>query len=259
MSAPRRRPLVAGNWKMNTTVPEALILTAAVRQRLDPNPRAEVVLLPPFISLWAVHQLLSGDLRLEVGAQDCFWEQAGAFTGEISAPMLRECCQHVLVGHSERRQLFGDDETAVRRKLEAVLAVGLRPLLAVGETDAERVAGRTQAVLASQVGSALRGLASEELRRCALAYEPVWAIGTGRSADPADIDQAATDLRQLLDELVPGAGSWTRVLYGGSVTSASAPGIFASGSVDGALIGGASLDPEEFCLIVAAAGQATQT
>lgn len=254
MTSPTRRPLVAGNWKMHTTVPDALNLTGLIRQRLDPDPRAEVVLLPPFISIWPVQQLLAGDPRIAVGAQDCYWENAGAFTGQVSADMLRESCQHVLVGHSERRHLFGDSNETVRRKLNAVLAADLRPLLAVGETADERRSGRTGFVLGEQVRSGLGGLSAAQLRTCALAYEPVWAIGSGKTAEPEDIAGTTAEIREVLDQLERGAGAEIRVLYGGSVTAASAGSILSLAEVDGALVGGASLDPEEFCAIVAAAG-----
>lgn len=253
MTSPDRRPMVAGNWKMHTTVPDALNLTTLIRQRLDPDPQLDVVLLPPFISVWPVQQLLAGDPRIAVGAQDCFWERSGAYTGQVSAEMLRESCQHVLVGHSERRHLFGDSDETVRRKLEAVLAAGLSPMLAVGETAEERDSGSTNSVLSAQVRSGLEGLAPAEIRRCSLAYEPVWAIGSGKTAEASDIGGAIAEIREVLNQLDPGAGTQLRVLYGGSVTAESAASILGLAEVDGALVGGASLDPEAFCAIVAAA------
>ncbi|MGH7665840.1 MAG: triose-phosphate isomerase [Candidatus Dormibacteria bacterium] len=246
--------MVAGNWKMHTTVPEALNLTAAVRQRLIPDPLAEVVLLPPYISLWAVQQLLIQEPRISVGAQDCYWEPSGAYTGQVSAAMLRPSCQHVLVGHSERRHLFGDTDEVVRRKLDAALAVGLRPLLAVGETAAERDAAQTETVLSEQIRSGLGGLDRPDLDSCTVAYEPVWAIGRGESAELSDISRALAWVRAALEDLGSGLGSELRVLYGGSVSAAAAPEILRLPEVDGALVGGASLDPDEFCAIVAAAG-----
>lgn len=238
---------------MHTTVPEALNLTTAIRQRLDPDPSAEVVLLPPFTSVWPVQQLLAEEPRIGVGAQDCFWETAGAYTGQVSAEMLTGSCEYVLVGHSERRRLFGDTEELVRRKLEAVLTAGLRPILAVGESWQERESGRADAVVGAQLRSGLLGLAPPQLLRCTLAYEPVWAIGRGRSAAVEEISSAAHHVRTVVDELVPGMGSVLRLLYGGSVSASSAAELFSISSLDGALVGGASLDPEEFCAIVAAA------
>ncbi len=253
MSGPVRRPLVAGNWKMHTTVPEALTLTKSIMQGLDAKLAAEVVLLPPFISVWPVGELLVDDPRIAVGAQDCYWEKAGAYTGAVSAQMLRHACQYVLVGHSERRQLFGDSQEVVRRKLEAVLAADLKPILAVGETATERSSGRTQSVLTQQVRSALTGITETDLRRCALAYEPVWAIGAGKTAEQTEISSSIRVIREELSAINQGAGEEMRVLYGGSVTGESAAGILRLQEVDGALVGGASLDAQEFCAIVAAA------
>ncbi|MGB6771489.1 MAG: triose-phosphate isomerase [Candidatus Dormiibacterota bacterium] len=257
MTSPDRRPLVAGNWKMNTTVPEALNLTTVIRQRLDPDPLADVVLLPPFISLWPVQQLLLDDPRIAVGAQDCYWEKSGAYTGSVSAAMLVGSCRYVLVGHSERRRIFGDDDEVVRRKLEAVLGAALDPILAVGESWEERESGSTDAVLNAQTRAGLAGLTHSQLLRCVLAYEPVWAIGTGRTAVPEDVASAIAKIREVVDDLDAGAGDEVRVLYGGSVTASSAAELFKLAVVDGGLIGGASLVAEEFCAIVAAAAQPT--
>jgi len=251
-----RRPLVAGNWKMNTTVLEALNLTTLIRQHLVPDPVPEVVLLPPFISVWPVQQLLADDPRIAVGAQDCYWEKSGAFTGAVSAAMLVGSCRYVLVGHSERRRVFGDDDEAVRRKLDAVLGADLFPILAVGESWEERQSGSTDEVLDAQTRTGLSGLSHQQLQRCVLAYEPVWAIGTGRTAVAEDVASAVTKIREVVDDLEPGTGSNVRVLYGGSVTADSSAELFSLPVVDGGLIGGASLNAEEFCAIVAAAGEA---
>jgi triosephosphate isomerase len=251
-----RRPLVAGNWKMNTTVLEALNLTTLIRQRMDADPLPEVVLLPPFISVWPVQQLLADDPRIAVGAQDCYWEKSGAYTGAVSAEMLVGSCRYVLVGHSERRRIFGDSDEVVRRKLDAVLDASMDPILAVGESWEERQSGRADAVLDAQTRAGLAGLSHPQLLRCILAYEPVWAIGTGRTAGLADVSSALSKIREVIDELDPGTGAELRVLYGGSVTASSAAELFSLAVVDGGLIGGASLDAEEFCAIVAAAGQA---
>jgi triosephosphate isomerase len=250
-----RRPLVAGNWKMHTTVPEALNLTTAIRQKLDPQPRAEVLLLAPFISLWPIRQLLVNEPRIGVGAQDCYWKKSGAFTGQVSAEMLRDSCQYALVGHSERRHLFGDDDKIVRRKLEAALAAGLKPLLAVGETGEERRAGRTDAVLTEQVRAGLEGLPEGDLLQCSVAYEPVWAIGSGETAASGDISGAIGEIRSLLEQIWGGAGAAIRIVYGGSVSADSAAEILGLPDVDGALVGGASLDADDFCAIVRAAGE----
>jgi triosephosphate isomerase len=256
VTSPDRRPLVAGNWKMNTTVPEAINLTTLIRQRLDPDPPAEVVLLPPFISVWPVQQLLADDPRISVGAQDCYWEKSGAYTGAVSAAMLVGSCRYVLVGHSERRRVFGDDDEVVRHKLEAVLAADLLPILAVGESWEERESGGTDEVLDVQTRAGLSGLSHHQLLHSVVAYEPVWAIGTGRTAVPDDVASAIAKIREVIDGLETGTGTKVRVLYGGSVTANSAAELFSLDVVDGGLIGGASLNAEEFCAIVAAAGQA---
>jgi triosephosphate isomerase len=223
---------------------------------LDPDPLPEVVLLPPFISIWPVQQLLADEPRIAVGAQDCYWEKSGAYTGAVSAAMLVGSCRYVLVGHSERRRVFGDDDATVRRKLESVLAADLLPILAVGESWEERQSGRTDEVLDTQTRAGLSGLAHHQLLRCALAYEPVWAIGSGRTAVPEDVASAITQIREVVDDLEIAAGAKVRVLYGGSVTAESAAELFSLAVVDGGLIGGASLNAEDFCAIVAAAGQA---
>jgi triosephosphate isomerase len=254
MTSPDRRPLVAGNWKMNTTVPEALELAAAVRRGLHEDCLAEVILLPPFISLWPVQQLLLEEPQIDVGAQDCYWEPAGAFTGEVSAEMLKSACRYVLVGHSERRHVFGETDQMVRRKLEAVLAAGLLPILAVGETLEERESGQAAAVVTGQTRAGLEGLGAAEVLRCTIAYEPVWAIGTGRSATAEDAASAAREIRQVVASVAPGTGEKVRVLYGGSVKASSAAELFGPPEVDGGLVGGASLDPVEFCAVIAAAG-----
>lgn len=251
--AEARRPLVVGNWKMNTTVPEAVALAEGLLRLLPAAPAAEIAVLPPFISIWPVHLVLADDPRVEVGAQDCYWQPPGAFTGAVAAAMLQPPCHHVLVGHSERRQLFGDSDEVVRLKLEAVLRAGLNPLLAVGETLEQRDRGETEAVVKGQCRFALKGLGAQGLGNCTVAYEPIWAIGTGQTASPADAEQAAGWIREVLAETDSGVAARARVLYGGSVTAESAAAMLAPAGVDGALVGGASLDAAQFCGIVGAA------
>ncbi|MGH7611166.1 MAG: triose-phosphate isomerase [Candidatus Dormibacteria bacterium] len=257
MTSAARRPLVVGNWKMHTTVPEALELVRSLLEELPEQTATEVVLLPPYISIWPVHQALEASGRAGVGAQDCYWEPKGAFTGEVSAAMLQPPCRLVLVGHSERRHVFGESDEVVRLKLEAVLRAGLSPLLAVGETLEERERGETEAVVKGQCRFALQGLDATALRCCALAYEPVWAIGSGRTATPGDVEQVASWIRELVDGVCRGAAQALPVLYGGSVTAASAPELLAPADIDGALVGGASLDAKEFAQIVRAAEPAS--
>jgi triosephosphate isomerase len=249
----REAPLIAGNWKMHKTPAEARELVRSLLGQLAAELASEVLLLPPFTALEAVVGELAGDPRVRVGAQNCHYEAAGAFTGEIGAPMLAPLCDYVLVGHSERRHLMGESDEVVRRKLEAVLAAGLLPILAVGETEAERSAGVTEAVVERQTQAGFAGLSVEELGRCTVAYEPVWAIGTGATATPDDAAAAAAVVHRVVAELNSG-GVAVRVLYGGSVTPSNAASLLSAPGVRGALVGGASLRADEFAAIVAAAG-----
>jgi triosephosphate isomerase len=268
-----RTPLVAGNWKMNKTVPESLELVQAVvaglpaalgsRHRV-PDPATpppadagrdpvEVAVLPPFTSLWPVAAALDRS-GIGLGAQDIYWETAGAYTGEVSPAMLAGWCRYALVGHSERRRLFGETDATVNRKARAALAHGLRPIIAVGETLEEREGGQTETVLSHQVPEGLAGLDEEEGLRMVLAYEPVWAIGTGRQASPEQAEDACALIRRLTAEaLGTRVAEAVRILYGGSMTPANAAELLALPNVDGGLIGGASLKAEDFLAIVAAA------
>src|SRR5215475_5548356 len=254
MTSPRRRPLVAGNWKMHRTAGEAVELIRQLRDQLRPG-RAEVMVAPPFTALWAVRQALEGTAIL-LGAQNVHWENQGPYTGEISAPMLREAgCQLVIVGHSERRQLFGETDLTVSKKVRAVLKHGMRPVVCIGELLAERDGGRTLEVCTRQLGGSLAGVAVEEMGELALAYEPVWAIGTGRNATPAQAQEVHAHVRQTLVQMFGRpVGEGVRILYGGSVKAENAAELLAESDVDGALVGGASLKAEEFAAIVAAAG-----
>ena len=249
----RAVPLIAGNWKMHKTPAEARGLVRSLLGQLAAAPAAELLLLPPFTALEAVVAELAGDPRVRVGAQNCHYEAAGAFTGEISAPMLAPLCDYVLVGHSERRHLMAESDELVRRKLDAVLAAGLLPVLAVGETEAQRRTGETEAVVERQTRAGLAGLSVEEVGRCTVAYEPVWAIGTGATATPDDAAAAAAVIHRVVQELSGGEMA-VRVLYGGSVTPANAASLLSAPGVSGALVGGASLRADEFAAIVAAAG-----
>jgi triosephosphate isomerase len=204
--------------------------------------------------LQTVHAVLRQDPRVALGAQNCHWEDQGAFTGEVSAPMLKDWCSYTLVGHSERRNLFNETDEMVRAKLEAVLRAGMRPLLAVGETAEERRLGQTRQVLVRQARAGLMGLPREQLLTCTVAYEPVWAIGAGAEAAPADIAEAVAILREVVEAAASGEASSVRILYGGSVTGESAAELLGATGVAGALVGGASLRAPEFCAIAAAAG-----
>jgi triosephosphate isomerase len=246
-----RTKLIAGNWKMHKTLAEARDLAREIVQGVGPQTRAEVVLAPPYTALSAVAAEISGS-KVLLAAQDTFWEEKGAFTGAIAPGMLADVgCTYVIVGHSERRQHFGDDDEAVNRKVHAVLAAGLKPIMCVGETLAEREAGKTFAVVETQVLNGLAGFPVSERERLVIAYEPVWAIGTGKTATPDQAQEVHHLIRQLLADTL-GTGA-VRILYGGSVTPDNAATLLAEPDLDGALVGGASLKAEVFLPIIAAA------
>lgn len=248
-----RVPLLAGNWKMHKTVAEARELARALRRELD-GVAADVVLCPPFTALAAVGEELAGS-TLALGAQNVHWERQGAFTGEIAAPMLLELgCRYVIVGHSERRQHFGETDAGVARRTAAALAAGLYPIVCVGERLEEREAGRTEEVVTRQVREGLAGLALERPERLAVAYEPVWAIGTGRPATGRDAGEVARLIRSLLADLFgEAAAAAVRILYGGSVTPDNMAEFMEEADVDGGLVGGASLRADTFAGVVRAA------
>ena len=245
-----RLPLVAGNWKMHKTPSETESFLASLLP-LVAQARAEILVLPAYPSLDRAGRILS-KTNVVLGAQDLYVEARGAFTGAVSAEMLVDCgCRYALVGHSERRHVFGDSDPLVRRKLEAALAGGLRPVLCIGETIAARRAARTEAVLETQLGSALSRLPSSSMRDMVIAYEPVWAIGTGETATSEQAQDAAAWIRGWLGRSVgPSAAETTRILYGGSVKPDNAAELQALPDVDGVLVGGASLDPAGFAQIV---------
>jgi triosephosphate isomerase (TIM) len=245
--------MVAGNWKMNTTVDEGVTLARAVCAAVSTTHGVEVAVLPPFTHLWAVHAALEST-GVRLGAQDVFWKDAGAFTGEISPAMLAGWCDLTLVGHSERRHLFGERDDEVGKKFVASLAHGLEVILAVGETSEERDAGRTFDVVDRQLDAVFAELESPPgVGDWVIAYEPVWAIGTGRTATPEQAQEVVAHIKQHVRARFLDGGP--RVLYGGSVTAANAASLFAEPDIDGALVGGVSLRAEEFGIIVAAAVQ----
>ena len=242
--------LIAGNWKMHKTLAEARDLAREILQGVGPETRAEVVLAPPYTALSAVAEVLGSAVKL--AAQDTFWEEKGAFTGAIAPGMLVDVgCTYVIVGHSERRQFFGDTDEAVNRKVRAALAAGLRPIMCVGESLAEREAGRTFTIVKTQVRGGLAGISSSEWERLVIAYEPVWAIGTGKTATPQQAQEVHRLIRNLLPEVLGTAA--IRILYGGSVTPDNAATLMAEPDLDGALVGGASLKAPSFLGIIAAA------
>ena len=251
-----RKPLVVGNWKMNGTVREATDLAAAVADALpDAGAGADTAVCPPFPSLAAVGDVVAGT-RVALGAQDVSPHPPGARTGEVSAEMLIDVgCRWVIVGHSERRTGLGETDEAVRAKLDRARASGLDAIACVGETLAEREAGEAQRVVGRQVDALLDGSGTEAVAASVIAYEPVWAIGTGRNATPAEAQAMHRAIRDRVAERSAAAAESVRILYGGSVGEHNAAGLFAMPDIDGGLVGGASLDPGRFVAICRAAEQ----
>jgi triosephosphate isomerase len=253
--AGERRPIIAANWKMHKTHLEAIQAVQKLSYLLDQRDaeRVEVVVCPPFTALRSIETLLQSD-RLPYGlaAQDVHWEDRGAFTGEVSPVMLRALrCGYVIVGHSERREHFGETDDVVNRKVRAALRHEMAPILCVGETLQERDTGGTEDKVTRQLRADLSGVAAAEAARVVVAYEPIWAIGTGRNAEPADAGQVIGLIRQTLASLYSAQVAETvRIQYGGSVKAGNIRDFMAHPEIDGALVGGASLDPEEFALIV---------
>ncbi len=254
------RPVIAGNWKMHKNHLEAIQLTQKTAWALatEDTDAVDVVVCPPFICLRGVQTLIESDhLPLGFGAQNCHPEPQGAYTGEVSAPMLAKLgCSYVIVGHSERRQYFAETDELVNRKAKAVLAAGMQPIVCVGETLEQREAGDTEAVVGGQVRGSLAGLPADQVAGLVVAYEPVWAIGTGRAATAADAQETIALVRATINELVgPGPAGAVRIQYGGSVKAGNADELMAQPDIDGALVGGASLDADEFAAIVKAAAK----
>ena len=251
-----RTPFVAGNWKMNKTVEEARALVAEMLPGLQEVKSVEQVLCPPFMSLMPVSAMLVGT-EIGLGAQNLHWEEKGAFTGEVSPGMVKEFCKYVIIGHSERRTYFGETDETVNKRTLAALAKGLVAIVCIGETLTENEAGQTAVVIERQIREGLKNIPVEQLTRLVIAYEPVWAIGTGRAATGPDANRVvAAMIRPALRELHGKAvADATRVLYGGSVTGSNAAEFFSQPEIDGALVGGASLKPVEFVEIVRAAAR----
>jgi triosephosphate isomerase len=249
----RRRPFMAANWKMNKTAAEAQEFVRQILPGLREVRGVEKVLCPPFTALPALAGLLKGT-DVGLGAQNMHWEEKGAFTGEVSGAMVKEWCAYVIIGHSERRALFGETDEKVARKVRTALAAGLTPILCVGETLEENKAGRTDEVVRRQMRAACEGIASGQAERIVVAYEPVWAIGTGLAAQGPDANKVVADsIRPVLEKLFGAAvAQGARVLYGGSVTPANIAEFLSEPDIDGGLVGGASLKPEYIELVKAA-------
>jgi triosephosphate isomerase len=249
-----RTQIVAGNWKMNKTAAEARELVNAMSAGLRAVENVDRVLCPPFTSLALLSELLA-KTGIGIGAQDMHWEEKGAFTGELSPNMVREFCQYVIIGHSERRAYFGETDETVNKKLRAALSHDLTPIVCVGETLDEYESGQTEEVVCRQIKFGLAGVDSASSSRIIVAYEPVWAIGTGKASSADNANRVHKQvIRPELSELFGEENAQAiRIQYGGSVTAANASEFFSQSDIDGALVGGASLKPEEFVVIVKAA------
>lgn len=250
-----RRPLIAGNWKLHNSIAASRDLARAIVTGLGSAANAEVAVAPVFTALASVAEELKTS-SVALAAQDAFWEPKGAFTGEVSVPLLADVgCSYVILGHSERRQYFGETDETVNRKLKAVIDGGLRAIVCVGETLAERDAGQALSRVDQQVRAGLTGLSTDQMSNVVVAYEPIWAIGTGRTASPADAQAVHVSIRRTLGDVFgANVAAQTRILYGGSVNEANAADLLSQPDIDGALVGGASLSADKFLAIVRAAG-----
>jgi len=248
---PTRKPLIAGNWKMFKTGREAVATAEKLVQLVKGVDHTEVMIAPPFTALAQVHAALQGS-NVALGAQNLFWEAEGAFTGEISTGMLKAAgCTHVIIGHSERRQFFGETDESVNKKVKSAVAAGLIPVLCVGESEMERDENKTFSVLDKQVAIGLESLSLEDAATLVIAYEPIWAIGTGKTASKEQAQEVHHYLRTWIEKHYNAAlADATRILYGGSVKPDNVTALMAQPDVDGALVGGASLDAETFSQIV---------
>ena len=246
-----RRPFIAGNWKMNKTVGEALDLVRELKASLAGVKGVEVAVAPPYTALHAVHKELEGS-SIGLAAQNLFWEEKGAYTGEIASLMLKEVgCQYVIIGHSERRQYFGETDVTVNRRIKAGLLRELQIIFCIGETLKEREGEKTFDVVETQLEGGLKGLSEKDMESLVIAYEPVWAIGTGKTANPEQAEEVHGFIRQKLEKLYSrGVSETVRILYGGSVTPENIKRLMAQENIDGALVGGASLKSETFARIV---------
>jgi triosephosphate isomerase len=248
---PNRLPLIAGNWKMHKTGDEAVAAVKQLKNIVTGAKDVEVMIAPPFTALFQVSGEIKGS-AIALGAQNLHWEPHGAYTGEVSANMLVAAgCRYVIIGHSERRQFFGDTDQNINRKIRAAITAGLSPVFCIGETDTQRDAGATFSVLDKQIRNGLENFSLQELRSLVIAYEPVWAIGTGKTATKEQAQEVHAHVRRRVSEMVAqGFADQLRILYGGSVKPSNIKELMAMPDVDGALVGGASLDPTTFGQLV---------
>ena len=255
-----RKPMMAGNWKMNNAIGEAVVLTQEISNNWwkDWGGKVDIVICPPFIDLKPVKTVLEFDkTKIFVGAQNVYWEDAGAYTGEVSVRMIRECgCEYCIVGHSERRGLFGETNEDVNKKVRALVAGRLKPIVCVGESLAVRDEGTTNEYVCAQVKAAFAGVDAEDAAKCVVAYEPIWAIGTGRTATPEQAEEVCAAIRAQLAVLFgEETAQAMRVLYGGSMNPGNVDALVAEPDIDGGLIGGASLKCDSFIQLVKAVMQ----
>jgi triosephosphate isomerase len=253
---PNRKPIIAGNWKMFKTAAEAVALVNALQAEVAGVESVEIVVCPPFTALAAVQPALAGS-NVQIASQNVHWEKEGAFTGEISAPMLKELgVRYAVIGHSERRQFFGETDAGVNKRTKAALASGLRPIVCVGETLKEREANKTEQVVRAQITGGLAGLSKNEMLETVIAYEPVWAIGTGKTATPQQAQDVHAFIRKLIGSFFDADTALrVRIQYGGSVKPDNAKELLGQPDIDGALVGGASLKADGFAAIVKAGVQ----
>ena len=246
-----RKPIIAGNWKMNKTIKEALELINSLKRELVYIEGVDIIVCPPYTALSDASEILM-DSNIKLGAQDVYWEHSGAFTGEVSALMLKDvACEYVILGHSERRKYFFETDEAVNKKIKTSLSVGLTPICCVGETLDEREEEKTFDIIERQLQGALKGLSQEDMSRLIIAYEPVWAIGTGKTATPAQAEEVHKFIRTWLESRYSYQTSQDlRILYGGSVKPSNTKELMQENDIDGALVGGASLESTAFIEIV---------
>jgi len=251
MNPSKRKPFIAGNWKMHNTIKESVALTEAIKKGLQPEEKAEIMIAPSYTALASVAQAAAGS-AIAVSAQDTHWEDKGAFTSAVAPGQITDAgATYVIIGHSERRSVFGDTDKIINKKIRAALRHGLKPVLCVGETLEEREGNRTYRVLETQISGGLEGLKHDELASLVVAYEPVWAIGTGKTATPEQAQDAHTYIRkQIENRYGQGFSDRVRILYGGSVKADNVDAIMAEPDVDGALVGGASLKAPDFLRII---------
>ncbi|MCD5405078.1 MAG: triose-phosphate isomerase [Desulfotomaculum sp.] len=245
-----RKTVIAGNWKMNKTIKQAVEYIEELKSRVSDVDDVEIVVFPPFTALLEMC-IATDKTNISIGAQNLHWEKSGAFTGEISAEMLREVgCGYVIIGHSERRQYFGETDESVNKKIKAALKHGLIPVVCVGETLPQREEGLTEQIVEAQVKRAVDGIAQDDIAKLIVAYEPVWAIGTGKNASSDDAQQVIANIRDVLKSIAGDKADSIRILYGGSVKPDNIGGFIKEQDIDGALVGGASLNPLDFSEII---------